>query len=481
MGIATRMRGLGNVGVYKYNHCTTIDQIKKINSEYKNDLTIGEWNYKLDNLTNADKLFDTASTIRKFNVDLPNVTSSTELFDGCYELTDLNGSVPKSTWMPYLLCDTKIREKNFEFPAATRANGVFLRCYRLTESEAKFPVATNTQGCYQASYRLTRFGGEIPLSKEIDTMFYDCYNLSNFEADIPKGSTATNMFHNCLLNKESVLRISNTLPTYTSGTHNIKLGINKELETDEEVLAAITTIKSKGWTVTTQWNTGYNGLEVLSNELNEKMELGIELPEGYTRLYYLEDLGRQWIDTGYIPSVNTGLYVIAKQIVSSAGWPIGLATHTDGATYGITAPLWPRTSSVLSMYYIYNTAAYQNYSGRGEAYEGWTNFLNNKVAKVDVRGTIYSKNLSKYTATYTHPLWISKTNAPRNTSTNTRAFNGRIYRVKISEGTEIVRDYVPALDPNGRPCMFELCEQKPYYNENPKEEFWYDFPPTNSN
>ena len=325
------------------------------------------------------------------------------------------------------------------------------------------------------------FKGSYPKVTNGNAIFRYNYNFSNFEADLPCLNNGGNLFADCILNKQSVIRVANSIPTYTSGTYSITLGINKELETDEEVLAAIATIKSKGWTVTTQWNTGSNGLEVLSNDLNEKMELGIELPEGYTRLYYLEDLGRQWINTGYIPTVNTGLYVIAKQIVSSAGWPIGLATHTDGANYGITAPLWARTSGVMSMYYIYNTAGYQNALGRGEAYEGWTNFLNDKVAKVDVRGTIYSRNLSKYTKTYSDPMYMFRPNTPNNTTTYTRSFLGRVYRVKISEGTEIVRDYVPALDPNGKPCMFELYEQKPYYNENPEEEIWYDYPPSNSN
>ena len=120
-----------------------------------------------------------------------------------------------------------------------------------------------------------------------------------------------------------------------------------------------------------------------------------------------------------------------------------------------------------------------NSLGRGEAYEGWTNFLNVKVGKVDMQGTVYSKNYTTYSITWEHPMYMFRINAYN--STNKKPFNGRIYRIKISEGTEIVRDFVPALDPNGKPCMYELYEGKPYYNENPSVEFDYDFPPTNSN
>jgi hypothetical protein len=59
----------------------------------------------------------------------------------------------------------------------------------------------------------------------------------------------------------------------------------------------------------------------------------------------------------------------------------------------------------------------------------------------------------------TVPLTIFK----RNGSTD-RQWYGRIYRVKISEGDQIIRDFIPALDPDGKPCMYEMIESKPYYN-----------------
>ena len=479
MGIATRMRGLGTVGVHKYNHCKTVSDVQKVNFNYKNDLTIGGWNYKLDNLTNADKLMENSTTIRAWNVELPNCTSNLGMFRNCTKFTQFNGSIPNVTNAQQMFYNTNIDKTEYDFPSVTQGNLLFSNLLKIEKSSVVFPKLTNGFEMFGKDYRLTTFDGQFPVMTNGEAVFRYNYNFSNFEADLPVLSNGNNIFADCILNKESVIRIINTIPQYSSGTHTLTLGIHKNLENDADIASWIQVAKNKGWNPVVKYNEGYNGLEVLSDELNAKMEFNIELPEGYTRLYYLEDFGRQKINTGYIPTVNTGLYVIGKQIVASSGWPIGLATHTDGNNYGISAPKWGRTSGVESASSIYNTHGWQNTKGRGEAYEGWTNFLNEKVAKLDVRGTIYSRNLLKYSATYTHPLWMFKTNTPN--TTTSRVFNGRIYRIKISEGTEIVRDYVPALDPNGKPCMYELMEGKPYYNEGDYEDFDYDFPPTNSN
>lgn len=481
MGIATRMRGLGNVGIHKYNHCKTVSDVQKVNPNYKNDLTIGEWNYKLDNLTNADKLMENSTTIRTWNVELPNCTSNMYMFKNCTNFTKFNGSIPKVTNAQQMFYKTNIDKTEYDFPSVTQGNYLFSNLIKIEKSSVVFPKLTNGFEMFGMDYRLTTFDGQFPVMTNGEAVFRYNYNFSNFEADLPVLSNGNNIFADCMLNKESVIRIINSIPQYSSGTHTLTLGIQKDLENDADVAYYIQLAKNKGWNPVVKYNAGYNGLEVLSDELNAKMELdSIELPEGYTRLYYLEDYGKQWINTGYIPTVNTGLYIIGKQIIRTLGWAIGLAMHTDGANYGISSPTWSRNAGE-SLSAIYNTHGYSNTLGRGEAYEGWTNFLNEKVTKIDVRGTIYTRNLSKYTATYTEPMWMFRVNAPKNTSTNNRAFNGRIYRVKISEGTEIVRDYVPALDPNGKPCMYELMEGKPFYNQGEYEDFDYDFPPTNSN
>lgn len=49
-----------------------------------------------------------------------------------------------------------------------------------------------------------------------------------------------------------------------------------------------------------------------------------DLPERYIRVDYLEDTGIQWINTEYVPTPNTGLWVDAEQITY----------NSDGVAFG---------------------------------------------------------------------------------------------------------------------------------------------------
>lgn len=43
--------------------------------------------------------------------------------------------------------------------------------------------------------------------------------------------------------------------------------------------------------------------------------------------------------------------------------------------------------------------------------------------------------------------------------------NGEIFSLKLEQDNVLVRDFIPALDPNGVPCLFDLVENTPYYND----------------
>ena len=67
MGISTRMRGLGNVGVYKYALCTNEGDMKCINLNYKNDVNENkEWTWSLNSIINCNNLFKNVNGIKIF-------------------------------------------------------------------------------------------------------------------------------------------------------------------------------------------------------------------------------------------------------------------------------------------------------------------------------------------------------------------------------------------------------------------------------
>lgn len=67
------------------------------------------------------------------------------------------------------------------------------------------------------------------------------------------------MFYGCILDEASVLRVLNSIPTYTSGTHQLHLGKRTNFLDSTEVaallgtttpIAAKTNYSYKGWTIT---------------------------------------------------------------------------------------------------------------------------------------------------------------------------------------------------------------------------------------
>lgn len=60
------------------------------------------------------------------------------------------------------------------------------------------------------------------------------------------------MFYGCKLDKASVQNIVDTIPTWTSDTHKISIGVDSTKITQAEQDAFNTTLVGKGWTVTWQ-------------------------------------------------------------------------------------------------------------------------------------------------------------------------------------------------------------------------------------
>ena len=90
--------------------------------------------------------------------------------------------------------------------------------------------------------------------KSIDYAFESPY-LREVQIDFPILSTGLRGFNKSILEKESALRILNSIPEWSDGkTHELMIGIHIDYQTDDEVLTAITNAESKGWTMTVQWN-----------------------------------------------------------------------------------------------------------------------------------------------------------------------------------------------------------------------------------
>ena len=79
--------------------------------------------------------------------------------------------------------------------------------------------------------------------------------MTDLEVFWPKLDTqGSNFLQSAKLNKKSAIHVLESLPTWTTGTHNATIGIHRDHKTDDAVLAAIADAEAKGWTLSVQWN-----------------------------------------------------------------------------------------------------------------------------------------------------------------------------------------------------------------------------------
>lgn len=245
----------------KYEECVTFDDVIAVNSDYKTDLTEdGAWEYPLTKLeklatapwfmqgsplksidielpamTNCGNMFRDATKLETARISLPVITTGTfrGLFENCSALKSFYVSIPNAKNCVAFMVGTKIEE--------------------VTPDDLYAPQVTAFD-FFASNSALKRVSFDFSNATILQYAFQNCSNFESFASDLPELSDGAMAFALCKLNKESALRILNSIPTWTSGTHKLTIGIHIDYQNDEEVLTAIANAEAKGWTVTVQWN-----------------------------------------------------------------------------------------------------------------------------------------------------------------------------------------------------------------------------------
>lgn len=209
----------------------------------------------------------------------------------------------------------------------------------------------------------------------------------------------------------------------------------------------------------------------------------IILPDGFKRVEYLQANGSQWFDTGYVPSNSTGMYVRAQQITHTNSCVMGSGIDTNSPADGFTAPRLPKSTG--------NTCGFAwggwtswGFIGTGDVFESQLNYLNDRKAILRILkdgGETYSSNLGTLPFTPVKSIYMfttNKENAPA------LIWSGKIFEAKITEGTEVVKHFIPCLDADNVPCMYDIIgtgtiEENTYYNQG-DGQFYYpgNYPPS---
>lgn len=149
---------------------------------------------------------------------------------------------------------------------------MFYNCQKLTSWSVDLPEMLYANNMFSTCSALTSFSGDLPKLKSGISMFYNCgfmkswtvdlpeltngrdmfnlcYTLTSFSTDLPSLTDGYRMFQSCKLDATSVLRILDSIPTHSSGTHELHLGKYTNYQTSDAVAAKLRT--AGGGTVTT--------------------------------------------------------------------------------------------------------------------------------------------------------------------------------------------------------------------------------------
>ena len=174
-----------------------------------------------------------------------------------------------------------------------------------------------------------------------------------------------------------------------------------------------------------------------------------KLPAGFTGLAYLESTGSQYMVTDFIPSNESGIRLDGQLTDNADTIPCGCRNSANLNTrfYAVRPPRKTEHHDYVNGYgwgqwliFKYTTGVYRD--------ETFLNWRNNRCAQCMV-GT-QTLGILPFAPIYPAYIFAANINGAPGL-----LFIGKIWRVAFSQQTRTVHDYVPAIMPDGTPCMYD--------------------------
>lgn len=182
--------------------------------------------------------------------------------------------------------------------------------------------------------------------------------------------------------------------------------------------------------------------------------------------------GNSYIDTGIIPTNETGAYVRLSRANEDDMVILGSRQKTGTNTrFFPCASAWGGVSCGWDTYrYITNDGKFSSTAttlkiDRNLFYEQYTNYLNNRVLRVIEKTSnldITSVELGNLTFTPNFPMFLGCANIA---GTLSAMFKGNISQCTITKGNTIAQDLRPYVDENGVACFKDLVTNTLFYNQ----------------
>ena len=185
------------------------------------------------------------------------------------------------------------------------------------------------------------------------------------------------------------------------------------------------------------------------------------LPSSYTAVDYLQSTGTQWIEMGVAPNQNTK--VVLKIKINKFNGINGFSLIGSRKDTNSNDQFTTYLDEYGGSRFLFRM------DGQTQAIS-WTGLTTDKIYIVTLSGTemkaeledgttVFSKTFSvhDFTSTVTMALFRAK-------GVNGTYFPGRIYSCKHYSGDELIQDFMPCLDTEGVPCIFDFVSRNSFYN-----------------
>ena len=188
----------------------------------------------------------------------------------------------------------------------------------------------------------------------------------------------------------------------------------------------------------------------------------------YTELEYIESTGEQYIDTGVFGNEN---------LVIQASYKL---SDGNSVCYLFGACSTYNTNVFAMSYNPLNNKLYRYFIGTRTEIYGSVN--NNAFSNItDVQNSSFSKdkvviNTEEYNVTSRVPFStpVTMTIFARNNPNEVTFFSKiELRSFKMISNEKIIKDFIPVLDSNNKPALYDKVEGKFYYNQGTGEDFKY--------